>query len=97
MFFSEVPSASAFDSNGLLDEEPIQTSVFKQEREEPEKIRAWREEQKKRLEEKGMIKVLILCTYQASSFHIGLKFVSLYITYLAQYLKEVRPPFLLFF
>ncbi|XP_022829374.1 clathrin light chain isoform X2 [Spodoptera litura] len=50
--FVEVPSASAFDSNGLLDEEPIQTSVFKQEREEPEKIRAWREEQKKRLEEK---------------------------------------------
>ncbi|XP_075972367.1 clathrin light chain isoform X2 [Anticarsia gemmatalis] len=50
--FVEVPSASAFDSNGLLDEEPIQTSVFKQEREEPEKIKIWREEQKKRLEEK---------------------------------------------
>ncbi|XP_021187770.1 clathrin light chain isoform X2 [Helicoverpa armigera] len=50
--FVEVPSASAFDSNGLLDDEPIQTSVFKQEREEPEKIKAWREEQKQRLEEK---------------------------------------------
>lgn len=52
-FFTEVPSASAFDSNGLLDDEPIQTSVFRQEREEPEKIKAWREEQKQRLEEKG--------------------------------------------
>lgn len=53
--FVEIPSASAFDSNGLLDDEPIQTSVFssvQQEREEPEKIKLWREEQKKRLEEK---------------------------------------------
>lgn len=53
----EIPSASAFDSNGLMDDEPIQTSVFssmQQEREEPEKIKIWREEQKKRLEEKGM-------------------------------------------
>lgn len=50
--FVEVPSASAFDANGLLDEEPVQTTVFKQEREEPEKIKLWREEQKKRLEEK---------------------------------------------
>ncbi|CAB3228827.1 unnamed protein product [Arctia plantaginis] len=53
--FVEIPSASAFDSNGLMDEEPNQTSVFssmQQEREEPEKIKIWREEQKKRLEEK---------------------------------------------
>ncbi|XP_049865645.1 clathrin light chain isoform X1 [Pectinophora gossypiella] len=49
--FVEVPSAAAFEANGLEDE-PVQTSVFKQEREEPEKIRIWREEQKKRLEEK---------------------------------------------
>lgn len=52
--FSEVPSAATFEANGLLDEEPATVSVFKQEREEPEKIRIWREEQKKRLEEKGM-------------------------------------------
>ncbi|XP_026765417.1 clathrin light chain isoform X1 [Galleria mellonella] len=50
--FVEVPSAAAFDSNGLLEEEPTPTPVFRQEREEPEKIRIWREEQKKRLEEK---------------------------------------------
>lgn len=53
-----MPSATAFDSNGLLDEEPLQTSVFSsvvQEREEPEKIKIWREEQKKRLEEKGVV------------------------------------------
>ncbi|KAG6463714.1 hypothetical protein O3G_MSEX014042 [Manduca sexta] len=49
--FVEIPSAAAFEANGLLDE-PVQTSVFKQEREEPEKIKLWREEQKKRLEEK---------------------------------------------
>ncbi|KAL0884249.1 hypothetical protein ABMA27_016240 [Loxostege sticticalis] len=49
--FVEVPSAATFEANGLLDEEPA-ISVFKQEREEPEKIRIWREEQKKRLEEK---------------------------------------------
>lgn len=52
--FAEVPSAAAFEANGLLDEEPVVTSVFRQEREEPEKIRIWREEQKKRLEEKGL-------------------------------------------
>lgn len=41
------------DSNGIAEEEPVPTPpVFKQEREEPEKIRIWREEQKKRLEEK---------------------------------------------
>ncbi|KAJ0179588.1 hypothetical protein K1T71_005300 [Dendrolimus kikuchii] len=50
--FVEIPSASAFEANGLLDNEPVQTTVFKQEREEPEKIKIWREEQKKRLEEK---------------------------------------------
>lgn len=50
--FVEIPSASAYESNGLLDNDIIQTSVFKQEREEPEKIRIWREEQKQRLEEK---------------------------------------------
>ncbi|XP_028025879.1 clathrin light chain isoform X2 [Bombyx mandarina] len=53
--FVEVPSASAFDANGLLDDAPLgstPTTVFKQEREEPEKIKIWREEQKKRLEEK---------------------------------------------
>ncbi|XP_013186980.1 clathrin light chain [Amyelois transitella] len=49
--FVEVPSAAAFEANGLLDEDPAPT-VFRQEREEPEKIRIWREEQKKRLEEK---------------------------------------------
>lgn len=48
-----MPSASNFDSNGLLDDEPVQPTVFRQEREEPEKIKAWREEQKQRLEEKG--------------------------------------------
>ncbi|CAF4853642.1 unnamed protein product [Pieris macdunnoughi] len=57
--FVEVPSAAAFDANGLMDDEPTVApaatpvvSVFKQEREEPEKIKLWREEQKKRLEEK---------------------------------------------
>ncbi|XP_053600520.1 clathrin light chain isoform X1 [Plodia interpunctella] len=49
--FVEVPSAASFEANGLLEEEPA-PSVFRQEREEPEKIRIWREEQKKRLEEK---------------------------------------------
>lgn len=49
--FVEIPSAAVYDSNDLLDE-PLQTSVFKQEREEPEKIKMWREEQKMRLEEK---------------------------------------------
>lgn len=57
LFFivSEVPSAASFEANGhgLLDDEPATVSVFKQEREEPEKIRIWREEQKMRLEEKG--------------------------------------------
>lgn len=48
----EIPSSAVYDANDLLDE-PLQTSVFKQEREEPEKIKMWREEQKKRLEEKG--------------------------------------------
>lgn len=61
--FSEVPSAAAFEANGLLDDDisapaaaPVAApvaSVFRQEREEPEKIKLWREEQKKRLEEKG--------------------------------------------
>ncbi|XP_022122608.1 clathrin light chain isoform X1 [Pieris rapae] len=57
--FVEVPSAAAFEANGLMDDEPTVApaatpvvSVFKQEREEPEKIKLWREEQKKRLEEK---------------------------------------------
>ncbi|VVC99006.1 unnamed protein product [Leptidea sinapis] len=55
--FVEVPNAAAFEANGLLDDEPTTTpapapSVFRQEREEPEKIKLWREEQKKRLEEK---------------------------------------------
>ncbi|XP_072941648.1 clathrin light chain isoform X2 [Epargyreus clarus] len=50
--FVEVPSAAAFDTNGMYEEEPAPTSVFRQEREEPEKIKLWREEQKKRLEEK---------------------------------------------
>ncbi|CAH0721419.1 unnamed protein product, partial [Brenthis ino] len=60
--FVEVPSAAAFEANGgLLDDDisvpaaapaaPV-VSVFRQEREEPEKIKLWREEQKKRLEEK---------------------------------------------
>ena len=49
--FVEIPSAAVYDANDLLDE-PLQTSVFKQEREEPEKIKMWREEQKLRLEEK---------------------------------------------
>lgn len=63
--FSEVPSAAAFEANGLLDDDisapaaaPVAApvvSVFRQEREEPEKIKLWREEQKKRLEEKGNI------------------------------------------
>ncbi|CAK1544750.1 unnamed protein product [Leptosia nina] len=56
--FVEVPSAAAFEANGLMDDDVAPTpaapvvSVFRQEREEPEKIRLWREEQKKRLEEK---------------------------------------------
>ncbi|CAH2092392.1 unnamed protein product [Euphydryas editha] len=62
--FVEVPSAAAFDANGLMDDEDLTsapapvsapaavTPVFRQEREEPEKIKLWREEQKKRLEEK---------------------------------------------
>ncbi|CAG5005684.1 unnamed protein product [Parnassius apollo] len=50
--FVEIPSAAAFEANGLIDAEPSPTPVFRQEREEPEKIRIWREEQKKRLEEK---------------------------------------------
>ncbi|KAL4707461.1 hypothetical protein ACJJTC_000105 [Scirpophaga incertulas] len=50
--FVEVPSAASFEANGLLDDEPAPAPVFKQEREEPEKIKLWREEQKKRLEEK---------------------------------------------
>ncbi|XP_038213165.1 clathrin light chain isoform X2 [Zerene cesonia] len=59
--FVEVPSAAAFEANGgLLDDDPAPApapaapvvSVFRQEREEPEKIKIWREEQKKRLEEK---------------------------------------------
>ncbi|XP_046978480.1 clathrin light chain isoform X1 [Vanessa cardui] len=62
--FVEVPSAAAFEANGLLDDDltsssvpvtapaPAVTPVFRQEREEPEKIKLWREEQKKRLEEK---------------------------------------------
>ncbi|CAG4985018.1 unnamed protein product [Colias eurytheme] len=58
--FVEVPSAAAFEANGLLDDDPAPTaapaapavSVFRQEREEPEKIKIWREEQKQRLEEK---------------------------------------------
>ncbi|XP_063823132.1 clathrin light chain isoform X1 [Ostrinia nubilalis] len=50
--FVEVPSAASFEANGLLDDEPATVSVFKQEREEPEKIRIWRKEQKLRLEEK---------------------------------------------
>ncbi|KAJ8727205.1 hypothetical protein PYW08_015602 [Mythimna loreyi] len=49
--FVEVLNASKYDPD-LLDDEPVQTSVFTQEREEPEKIKAWREEQKQRLEEK---------------------------------------------
>ncbi|XP_045492069.1 clathrin light chain isoform X1 [Colias croceus] len=58
--FVEVPSAAAFEANGLLDDDPAPApaptapavSVFRQEREEPEKIKIWREEQKQRLEEK---------------------------------------------
>lgn len=60
--FVEVPSAAAFEANGLLDDDisapaaapaaAPAVSVFRQEREEPEKIKLWREEQKKRLEEK---------------------------------------------
>ncbi|CAK1578840.1 unnamed protein product [Parnassius mnemosyne] len=50
--FVEIPSATAFEANGLIDVEPAPAPVFRQEREEPEKIRIWREEQKKRLEEK---------------------------------------------
>ncbi|XP_026326742.1 clathrin light chain isoform X2 [Hyposmocoma kahamanoa] len=50
--FVEVPPASTFESNGGIELESEPTSVFRQEREEPEKIRIWREEQKKRLEEK---------------------------------------------
>lgn len=61
--FVEVPSAAAFDANGLIDDDLTSapasvpapatvTPVFRQEREEPEKIKLWREEQKKRLEEK---------------------------------------------
>ncbi|KAJ8725231.1 hypothetical protein PYW07_016189 [Mythimna separata] len=50
--FSEVLGGANYDSNDLLDDEPSQPSVFRQEREEPEKIKAWREEQKQRLEEK---------------------------------------------
>ncbi|KAI5633620.1 clathrin light chain domain-containing protein [Phthorimaea operculella] len=55
--FVEVPSAATFEADGLADgledqETPAPAPVFRQEREEPEKIRIWREEQKKRLEEK---------------------------------------------
>ncbi|CAH2062777.1 unnamed protein product, partial [Iphiclides podalirius] len=50
--FVEVPSAAVFEANGLIDAEPAPVPVFRQEREEPEKIRIWREEQKKRLTEK---------------------------------------------
>lgn len=59
-FLLEVPSASAFDSNDLLDDDLPQPSVFRQEREEPEKIKTWREEQKKRLEEKGGFPIILL-------------------------------------
>ncbi|XP_068627798.1 clathrin light chain isoform X2 [Battus philenor] len=50
--FVEIPSSAVFETNGLMDEEPTPAPVFRQEREEPEKIRIWREEQKKRLTEK---------------------------------------------
>ncbi|GBP07091.1 Clathrin light chain [Eumeta japonica] len=47
--FSEI---GVLETNGIPEEESLSTSVFRQEREEPEKIRLWREEQKQRLEEK---------------------------------------------
>ncbi|XP_045534049.1 clathrin light chain isoform X1 [Papilio machaon] len=50
--FVEIPSSAVYESEGLMDAEPAPTTVFRQEREEPEKIRIWREEQKKRLTEK---------------------------------------------
>ncbi|CAG9563387.1 unnamed protein product [Danaus chrysippus] len=56
--FVEIPSSAVFEANDLMDDEPPApavapvTPVFRQEREEPEKIKLWREEQKKRLEEK---------------------------------------------
>lgn len=67
--FTEVPSAATFEANGLMDDDlapapapapvsaPAVTPVFRQEREEPEKIRIWREEQKKRLQEKGGVRL----------------------------------------
>ncbi|XP_063374918.1 clathrin light chain isoform X1 [Cydia amplana] len=49
--FVQIPSTATLEANGMLEEDPA-PSVFRQEREEPEKIRLWREEQKLRLEEK---------------------------------------------
>ncbi|KAI8440594.1 hypothetical protein MSG28_001815 [Choristoneura fumiferana] len=49
--FVEIPPTATLEANGMLEEDPA-PSVFRQEREEPEKIRLWREEQKLRLEEK---------------------------------------------
>lgn len=57
MYFLEIPPTAILEANGMLEEEPT-VSVFRQEREEPEKIKLWREEQKLRLEEKGNCVIL---------------------------------------